>query len=255
MANHNLPTVTSNYVDVLSDLDGRLDDIAKGLDPATTSATNVPTNSIRWNSASNKWELYNGSTWVDLSTGYNIPILAPLVLTANSSSAALRITQTGSGNSILVEDSANPDSTPFVVDGSGNMGVGTPTPTEKVDVIGTVKATAFLGFNTPRVSVIADATSITIDSDTTDMATQANTQVAGTLTINAPTGSPINGQKLILRIRTSNSQTFSWNAAFDDSSDLNLPLISSGSSLFDYMGFIYNSTTSKWQLLAKVFGF
>jgi hypothetical protein len=255
MANHNLPSVTSNYVDVLSELDGRLDDIAKGFDPANTSATNVPTNSIRWNSASNKWEKYNGSTWSDLSSGYNIPILAPLVLTANSSSDALRITQTGAGNSILVEDSANPDSTPFVVDTSGNVGVGTATPTEKVEVIGNVKATAFLGFQTPRVVTIADGTSITMNSDTTDMAIQANTQAAGTLTINAPTGSPVNGQKLILRIRTSNVQNFSWNAAFDDSSDLVLPVTSSGSSLFDYMGFIYNSTTSKWQLLAKVFGF
>lgn len=255
MANHNLPTVTSNYVDVLSDLDGRLDDIAKGLDPANTTATNVPTNSIRWNSASNKWEIYNGSTWGDLSSGYNIPILAPLVLTANSSSSALRVTQTGSGNSILVEDSANPDSTPFVVDGSGNVGVGIATPTEKLDVVGNVKATAFLGFQTPRVNTIADGTSITVDSDTTDMAIQANTQASGTLTINAPTGSPVNGQKLIIRIRTSNVQNFSWNSAFDDSSDLLLPVVSSGSSLFDYMGFIYNSTSSKWQLLAKVFGF
>jgi hypothetical protein len=42
----------------------------------------------------------------------------------NSSSAALRITQTGSGNSLLVEDSANPDSTPFVIDNAGRVVVG-----------------------------------------------------------------------------------------------------------------------------------
>lgn len=43
----------------------------------------------------------------------------------DNTNAALRITQTGSGNALVVEDSANPDSTPFVVDASGNVGIGT----------------------------------------------------------------------------------------------------------------------------------
>lgn len=50
------------------------------------------------------------------------------VISASSSSDLLRITQTGSGNAILVEDSTNPDSTPFVVDASGYVGIGTSTP-------------------------------------------------------------------------------------------------------------------------------
>jgi hypothetical protein len=52
----------------------------------------------------------------------------------NSSSDALRITQTGSGNALVVEDSANPDSTPFVIDASGNVGIGT-SPSERLDVV------------------------------------------------------------------------------------------------------------------------
>jgi hypothetical protein len=50
---------------------------------------------------------------------------ALLNVVANTSTDALRITQTGAGNSLVVEDSANPDSTPFVVDTSGNVIVGT----------------------------------------------------------------------------------------------------------------------------------
>jgi hypothetical protein len=46
------------------------------------------------------------------------------VVTANSSATALRITQTGSGNALVVEDSANPDSTPLVIDQNGNMAIG-----------------------------------------------------------------------------------------------------------------------------------
>jgi hypothetical protein len=36
----------------------------------------------------------------------------------------LRVTQTGAGNALVVEDSTNPDSTPFVVDASGNVIIG-----------------------------------------------------------------------------------------------------------------------------------
>lgn len=107
-----------------------------------------------------------------------------------------------------------------------------------------------------RVVVIADGTSITINGDTTDIATQANTQPGlSTLTINAPTGTPFNGQKLILRLQSTNAQVFSWNAIFAGSSDLALPIVSSGASRYDYLGFMYNSTAAKWQLLAKTFGF
>jgi len=41
------------------------------------------------------------------------------VIAANSSSDGLRITQVGSGNALTVEDSANPDATPVVIDSSG----------------------------------------------------------------------------------------------------------------------------------------
>jgi len=130
------------------------------------------------------------------------------------------------------------------------------------DGAGTVRQTidpsgnvSFTGGITSRVVVIADATSITVNADTTDVATQANTQAVGTLTINAPTGTPVNGQKFILRLRSTNVQTFSWNAIFQGSTDISLPISSSGATLHDYVGFIYNSTTSKWQMIAKVFGF
>lgn len=48
----------------------------------------------------------------------------PVVVSVSSASTALRITQTGTGNALVVEDSANPDATPFVVDASGQLTVG-----------------------------------------------------------------------------------------------------------------------------------
>ena len=51
----------------------------------------------------------------------------PGAISANSASAALRVTQIGSGPALVVEDSANPDSTPFVVDASGLVLIGQST--------------------------------------------------------------------------------------------------------------------------------
>jgi len=39
----------------------------------------------------------------------------------DNSNAALRITQLGTGNALLVQDEANPDSSPFVIDANGNV--------------------------------------------------------------------------------------------------------------------------------------
>lgn len=92
-----------------------------------------------------------GSTAIN--TSGDISTTGVAAISANSASDALRITQTGTGNSLLVEDSANPDSTPFVIDASGSVVVGhtspiqtLPTFSPKVQVHGT-GASASSGVN------------------------------------------------------------------------------------------------------------
>ncbi|ASJ79180.1 tail fiber protein [Curvibacter phage P26059A] len=70
MADHNKPVLTSTYANFVSELDARFDDLSLGLDPAVTSATNLPVNAIRWNSALAKDQKWNGSSWVDKSSFY-----------------------------------------------------------------------------------------------------------------------------------------------------------------------------------------
>ena len=116
---------------------------------------------------------------------------------------------------------------------------------------GTINSTQVL----LRTLLVANVSSITPNIDLYDVVEQANTQAAGTLTINLPTGTPVDGQRLILRISSTNIQTFNFNTIYVGSTDLSLPATTSGSSKYDYLGFMYNSTVNKWQLLASMFGF
>ena len=62
----------------------------------------------------------------------------PLLIASGSSTADLvRITQIGAGNALVVEDSTNPDATPFVVSSDGSVGIGTASPTTKFHIFST----------------------------------------------------------------------------------------------------------------------
>ena len=80
MANHNLPTAASLYTEVLTIIDERLDDIARGLDPnpalsPSISPTNLPLHAIRWSSAEKKWKKQTSlGNWEDLTDVFNISI-------------------------------------------------------------------------------------------------------------------------------------------------------------------------------------
>ena len=64
------------------------------------------------------------------------PLEPGVVISGSSSGGAVRITQTGSGNALVVEDSTNPDATPFVVANTGYVGIGTLFPASPLDVQG-----------------------------------------------------------------------------------------------------------------------
>ncbi len=67
-------SITTLYTNLVNLFKTRDDELAVGLDPARVTITNPVTYSVRWNSASNKWQVYNGSSWGDLSANYAINI-------------------------------------------------------------------------------------------------------------------------------------------------------------------------------------
>jgi hypothetical protein len=79
-----------------------------------------------------KLKIYNGATWEDVtfaitppSTNVTNSFTTNQVIETSTSVAALRITQNGSGEAFRVEDSTNPDSSPFVITADGLLGIGT----------------------------------------------------------------------------------------------------------------------------------
>jgi len=72
---------------------------------------------------------------------------APVVIEGTTTDAALRITQLGTGNALLVEDSTNPDSTPFVIDATGRI------------VAGNTLAVSFTGGLLPQMEVLGNTNS------------------------------------------------------------------------------------------------
>jgi hypothetical protein len=93
MANHALPTVTSNYTDFVTQLRERIDDVAKGLDVA---ATNIPEGSIRWDSSSNNWKKYVSGNWnTQLTAAYSININGTVGATTPATGAFTTLSTSG----------------------------------------------------------------------------------------------------------------------------------------------------------------
>ena len=62
---------TTSYTALLQSLRDRNNAVARQLDG---SHTNLPTGAVRWNSAQDRWEKYDGSAWNPLSSLYNMNV-------------------------------------------------------------------------------------------------------------------------------------------------------------------------------------
>jgi hypothetical protein len=102
----------------------------------------------------------------------------------------------------------------------------------------------------PRTIAAASASSLTPNVATYDQ--YAYTALATGLTINAPTGTPVDGQKLTFRfLDNGTSQTLTWNATYTEVGAI-LPL-TTGVSKTIYVGCLYNANNTRWDVVAVAY--
>ena len=102
----------------------------------------------------------------------------------------------------------------------------------------------------PRINSTASSSTPTPNGDTTDI--YEVTALAAGATFCAPTGTPVDGQPLVIRIKDNGTaRTLAFNASYRAGTDIALPTTTVLSKTM-YLGFLYNSADSKWDLIAKV---
>ena len=99
----------------------------------------------------------------------------------------------------------------------------------------------------PRVTSAASASTLTPDISASDV--YAFTALAAGLTINAPTGTPLDGNKLIFRLLDNGtSRALTWNATYTVIG-VTLPTATTISKT-TYVGCIYNANNTRWDVIA-----
>jgi len=99
----------------------------------------------------------------------------------------------------------------------------------------------------PRVTSAASASSLTPDISASDV--YAYTALAAGLTINAPIGTPVDGNKLIFRLLDNGtSRALTWNATYTVIG-VTLPTATTISKT-TYVGCIYNANNTRWDVIA-----
>tara|TARA_R110000823_G_scaffold1345_2_gene5192 strand:+ start:291 stop:2525 length:2235 start_codon:yes stop_codon:yes gene_type:complete len=99
----------------------------------------------------------------------------------------------------------------------------------------------------PRVTSAASASTLTPDISVSDV--YAYTALAAGLTINAPTGTPLDGDKLIFRLLDNGtSRALTWNATYTVIG-VTLPTATTISKT-TYVGCIYNANNTRWDVIA-----
>jgi len=99
----------------------------------------------------------------------------------------------------------------------------------------------------PRMVSAASASSLTPDISAADM--YAYTALASNLVINAPIGTPLDGDKLMFRILDNGTlRTLTWNGTYTPVG-VTLPASTSVNKI-TYVGCIYNAANTRWDVIA-----
>jgi len=103
-------------------------------------------------------------------------------------------------------------------------------------------------FLTPRVQTVPTAATVTPTANDDLVVITAQ---AAALTLAAPTGSPVQGQALMIRIKdNATAQTITWTSGAGGYRAIGITLpTTTVISKTTYVGLIYNSTDSRWDAI------
>lgn len=163
-----------------------------------------------------------------LTIGNNV-VNHTLSVNVNTSNTAFRVTQEGSGNAFIVEDSSNPDSTPFIIHSTGNVAIGATTANNKLNVVGNAHIAGSIGIGAAPISTSAMYINT---SDNTDSSWYGFEEV---ITITNST------------ITSARTKTSKYNLITNLSQNKNGSSVNQDTDVFGYQNYTYNgdyNTTS-----------
>lgn len=155
-------------------------------------------------------------------------LTASALLLGGGASTAISSTTTGSGVVTALGNAANASGGFTTINGTATL------TNKRID---------------PRVSSTSSASSLTPDIASFDM--YAYTALAANLTINAPTGTPVDGNKLLFRFLDNGTpRTLTWNATYT-AIGVTLPTATVTNKTI-YVGCVYNAGSTRWDVIAVV---
>ena len=212
---------------------------------------------VRFDAVTQTLQYAIANNWVDISSNSGVSSINTLT-GAVTLAAGTNVTLVPSGQTITINSTSSGITQ---LTGGVTAGPGSGSQAATVVSVGGVSAAnvatgvtngnnAVLGRD--LVATMAGTGTVTPDASTAEMFT---TTVTGNLTVNGPS-SPVNGQKIILRILNdgSHSVTLATGAGnFRFGTDITS--YTNSVSLTDYIGAAYNSAATRWDVVSIIQGF
>lgn len=229
-ANWSNPTLTSTYTNFVSEVKNRDEDLALQFDG--TTATNLPTNTIRWDSTANRWKKWSGSVWGELTSTY---ALTGLSTTGNASiggtlsvTGALSLTAGGTSTTAAIDNNSTTIATTAYVVGQA---AGTAPVMDGTATVGTSLRYARQDHVHP--------------SDTT-RAPLASPTFTGTVTI--PAGASISGYAPLASPSFTGTASFAGDVTLSGTGAIKLPASTTANRPTASTGMLrFNTTTNQFE--------
>lgn len=115
----------------------------------------------------------------------------------------------------------------------------------------------FPAYTAPKVVTLTDASTVTVNAASgNDFRLLMTSGVGATRALGAPS-SPVDGQRIDFMVTqdSAGSRLLTYNSAYEFSTSLASPTLSTAANAVDILGFIYNTAKTKWLFVAFLSGF